>query len=214
MTNQGRSRIFRGLMNPLRMYRSREKIGSLLLMRMRYAHLGVHIPLSTDIWGTFLIFKHPDARIKIGEGVTFRNRLKYNPAGVIHPTVLRAAVPGANLSIGNRVGISGATICCEISITIGDFCLLGANCSIYDTDYHPLDYLDRRVDNQDATKRAPVVIDDDCWIGANAVILKGVTIGARSVIGANSVVTSNIPPDSIAVGNPAQVVRHLPTPLN
>lgn len=194
------------------MYRSRDKIMSLLLMKVRYFHLDVHIPLSTNIWGTFLIFKHPEATIKIGENVTFRNRLKYNPAGVLHPTVLRANVPGAKLTIGNRVGISGAIICCETSIVIGDYCLLGANCSIYDTDYHPLDYLARRADDQLETQRVPIVIGNDCWIGANAVILKGVTVGARSVIGANSVVTSDIPPDSIAVGNPARVVQKLSPP--
>ena len=56
------------------------------------------------------------------------------------------------------------------------------------------------------TNSAPVIIGDFCWIGSNVVIMKGVTIGDGSVIAANSVVTSNIPPHSLASGNPAQVV--------
>ena len=58
-----------------------------------------------------------------------------------------------------------------------------------------------------SVKRAPIVIEDDVWMGAHCIVLKGVRIGARSVIGAGSVVTKDIPSDSIAVGNPARVVR-------
>lgn len=87
---------------------------------------------------------------------------------------------------------------------------------ILDTDVHQLDYLARRgekpVNNNDSTttvQTAPVTIENDVWIGANCQILKGVTIGARSVIGAGSVVTKSIPADSIAVGNPCKVIRRI-----
>ena len=85
-----------------------------------------------------------------------------------------------------------------------------------DTDVHQLDYLVRRgekpLDAKDARttiQSAPVTIEDDVWIGANCMILKGVTIGARSVIGAGSVVTKSIPADCIAAGNPCKVIRKL-----
>lgn len=85
---------------------------------------------------------------------------------------------------------------------------------ILDTDTHEIDFLarqgERTVDaNSPSTtvQSAPVTIEDDVWIGANCQILKGVTIGARSVIGAGSVVTKSIPPDCIAAGNPCRVVR-------
>lgn len=88
-------------------------------------------------------------------------------------------------------------------ITIGAHTLLGPNVQIY-TPHHPMDYIDRRTAKEYAY---PVSIGEDCWIGGGAVICPGVTIGDRCVIGAGSVVTKNIPSDSVAVGNPAKVIR-------
>lgn len=79
---------------------------------------------------------------------------------------------------------------------------------ITDTDAHPMDYVARRSSN-DGTKSAPVVIEDDVWVGAHCIILKGVTIGARSIIGAGRVVTKNIPADCVAAGNPCRVIKNL-----
>ena len=87
---------------------------------------------------------------------------------------------------------------------------------ILDTDVHQLDYLARRrkktpntADITTTVQSAPITIEDDVWIGANCQILKGVTIGARTVIGAGSVVTKSIPADSIAAGNPCRVIRRI-----
>lgn len=77
-----------------------------------------------------------------------------------------------------------------------------------DTDAHPMDYIARRNGSED-TKSAPIVIEDDAWIGAQCIILKGVTIGARSIIGAGSIVTRSIPSDCVAAGNPCKVIRKL-----
>ena len=85
------------------------------------------------------------------------------------------------------------------SVAIGDNVKIGACVLITDTDAHPLDYLARRTSN-DGTKSAPIVIEDDVWVGAHSIILKGVTIGARSIIGAGSVVTKDIPSNVIAAG--------------
>jgi len=84
--------------------------------------------------------------------------------------------------------------------------MLGGGTLITDTDAHPLDWEDRR-NNTGKVLSAPVIIEDDVWIGAQCIILKGVTIGARTVIGAGSVVTHSIPADSIAAGNPCKVLR-------
>ena len=80
-----------------------------------------------------------------------------------------------------------------------------------DTDAHSLNYVDRRDGDVDMANRVdrPIVIDDDVLVGAFAIILKGVTIGARSVIGAGSVVTKDIPADCVAAGNPAKVIKQL-----
>lgn len=90
-------------------------------------------------------------------------------------------------------------------ITIGAHTLVGPNVQIY-TPHHPMDYISRRESKEYAY---PVTIGQDCWIGGGTIICPGVTIGHRCIIGAGSVVTKDIPDDSLAVGNPARVIRKL-----
>ena len=94
------------------------------------------------------------------------------------------------------------------SARIGNNMKIGGCVLITDTDAHPMDYVARRSSNE-GTKSAPVVIEDDVWVGAHCIILKGVTIGARSIIGAGSVVTKSIPADCVAAGNPCRVIKNL-----
>jgi acetyltransferase-like isoleucine patch superfamily enzyme len=153
-----------------------------------------------------LCSRHPLAHIEIGADVIILNKLQENPAGIVHPTVLVASSPGARLKIGNHVGMSGAIIFCTNEITIEDYVSIGVDCRIYDTDFHPLDAGMRRVRDRTAIASAPVRMCEDAFIGARAVILKGVTVGARSVVGAGAVVTRDVPPDTVAVGVPARAV--------
>lgn len=90
-------------------------------------------------------------------------------------------------------------------ITIGAHTLVGPCVQIY-TPHHPVDYIERRTPKEYAY---PVTIGEDCWVGGGAVICPGVTIGDRCIIGAGSVVTKDIPSDSVAVGNPAKVIRKI-----
>ena len=122
--------------------------------------------------------------------------------------------PKATITIGNHVGMSSPCIWINERLTIGNHVNIGGNCMILDTDVHQLDYLARRGNvnanvngAEQMVQTAPVTIEDDVWIGANCQILKGVTIGARTVIGAGSVVTKSIPADCIAAGNPCRVIR-------
>ena len=80
-----------------------------------------------------------------------------------------------------------------------------------DSDAHSLNYLERRMPSLDQIKKknAPIIIEDDVLIGTRSIILKGVTIGARSVIGSGSVVTKSIPADCIAAGNPCKVIKYI-----
>lgn len=96
------------------------------------------------------------------------------------------------------------------SLTIGNNVNIGGNVLLIDTDCHPIDYELRRVSTK-GTKFAPIVVEDDVWIGAQSIILKGVTIGARSVIAAGSVVTKSVPANCIAGGNPCRVIREITT---
>lgn len=115
----------------------------------------------------------------------------------------------SNCSIGDYSGIG---VHCELnahaqgSITIGKYVNMGPEVVIY-TQNHSTKRTDIIMQKQGFDNPKPVIIEDDVWIGRRAIILPGVTIGQGSVIGEGAVVTKNIPPYSIAVGNPARVVR-------
>lgn len=149
--------------------------------------------------------------IRIGENVVINSRAGSNLVGRTNPTILHCLGDG-HITFGNNSGCSFAVLSSKSSIRIGANTKLGGNARIYDHDYHALDYLSRRspVNDTAACKTAPVVIGDDSLIGANAIILKGVNIGERSVVGAGAVVSiKNIPPGSLLAGNPARILRNL-----
>ncbi|WP_426058136.1 sugar O-acetyltransferase [Hymenobacter sp. B1770] len=113
---------------------------------------------------------------------------------------------GTNIRLGDNVFFNfNCTILDVARVTVGSRTLFGPNVQIY-TATHPLDYQTRAA-GLEAGK--PVFIGDDVWIGGDAVILPGVTIGSRTVIGAGSVVTKNLPDDVVAAGNPCRVIRKL-----
>ena len=135
--------------------------------------------------------------------------LRFNPAGINHRVILAADRENSKISIGNNTGISGAVIHARNSIQIGNYVSIGANVKIFDHDFHSHDYLERRVDLQNNIITKPIIIEDDVWIGANSIILKGVKIGRASIIGAGSVVTRDIPPFTIWAGNPAKFIKKI-----
>ena len=120
----------------------------------------------------------------------------------------------ASLHIGSNVYINlGTTILSKIEIHIGDRCLIGPEVMILDEDGHPLSWSGRHdywPKGRQGRIGAPVIIEPNVWICARATILKGVTIGAHSVIAAGAVVTRSVPPKTIVAGVPARVVRELP----
>jgi acetyltransferase-like isoleucine patch superfamily enzyme len=150
------------------------------------------------------------SKLTIGSGVTLVSHSRWTALGVSHACVIRTLHEGASITIGDQTGVSGASICAAGRISIGKRVLIGADAMIADTDFHPLDSLPRS--GKPVPEAAPtdyVDIGDDVFIGARAVVLRGVTIGRGSVIGAGSVVTRSVPPMSIAAGVPARVIRKL-----
>ena len=121
--------------------------------------------------------------------------------------------------IGDFTLLNGALIMAEGKIDIGSHCLVSWNVGVADSDFHPLEPAQRLIDAQALApyfknrpprpklKTAPVKIADNVWIGMNATILKGVTIGENSVVAAGSVVTKSVPPNTVVAGNPAAVVK-------
>lgn len=170
-----------------------------------FAMHGIAWHRSWRIYGLPVIQRYRPSRITIGDGLEMRNWPASNPLGLAHPCILATWAANAVLTIGAEVGMSGVAICASRAITIGRGVVLGAGCVIVDTDFHPLDPSRR----SDPAAAAPVLIEDDVFIGMRATILKGSRIGRGAVIGAASVVTGDIPAGVVAAGNPARVVRHL-----
>lgn len=169
---------------------------------------GVKLSSDTIFYGLPIISLASKSKIEIGARSVICSDPEMTAMGVNHPVVLRTLRENACLFIGSDTGISGATICAADSVQIGNECLIGANVTIVDTDFHPIDSNNRRY-NTDWGKieSSPVVIEDNVFVGAGALILKGVRIGKNSVVGAGSVVTKNIPENSIVAGNPAKAIR-------
>ena len=172
---------------------------------------GVKVGKNLSAYSLPLCRRRGSAKIEIGDNVVILNKLSENTAGIIHPTVLAAVLPGAHLKIGNNVSISGAILYCTQEIVVEDNVGFGVGAKVYDTDFHAVNVLKRREGKIEDVKRAPVRICQDVWIGSNATILKGVVIGAGSVIGANAVVTKNVPSNVVVAGVPAKVVRKIET---
>jgi acetyltransferase-like isoleucine patch superfamily enzyme len=147
--------------------------------------------------------------LKIGRNVTLNSNNGGYHINMHSPVKLFADRPGASITIGDNTRLHGSCVHAYGSISIGQNCLIAANCHIIDGNGHDMSYPD--VSNRINTtgKVKPVVIEDDVWICANTIVLPGVTIGRGSIISANSVVTSDIPPMVVAGGNPAVVLRRL-----
>ena len=111
--------------------------------------------------------------------------------------------------IGSNVGISNSTIVCYENIKIEDNVLVGADVKIYDTDFHSLNVDKRGNGEKDIPVCKPILIKRGAFIGAHSIILKGVSIGENSIVGAGSVVTKHIPNNEIWAGNPAKFIRKI-----
>ncbi len=177
-------------------------------MRISFFAKGISWGRGWRFYGLPIVQKHRKSRMKFGNGLQLRSTARSNPLGANHPVILCAWQAGAVLQIGDNFAMTGGSIIAAEKITIGDNVNVGANTTIMDTDFHPLDMQARRLDSQPA-KTAPIVIQDGVFIGVNCLILKGVTIGHGSVIGAGSVVTKNVPPGVIVAGNPARVLGNV-----
>ena len=169
--------------------------------------LGLDLHGSVHFIGLPLVSLFQGSQIRIGGGSHLCSRSFGTALGITHPLVLRTLTSEAKILIGERVGISGGSICSAKEIQIGSGCLIGADVLIADTDFHPLRPSERHDSQKAFAEAKPVQIMDNVFIGARVIVLKGVTIGIGSVIGAGSVVTQDIPAGCIAAGNPCRVIR-------
>ena len=144
-------------------------------------------------------------RLKGRPSITNRGTLVIGAHVIIHSHIVPvelAALPGAVLEIGERTFINyGVSIAATSSIRIGPRCLLGSYVNVLDSDWHGIG------DRRSRPPSRPVSIEENVWLGNRVIVLPGVTIGHDAVVGAGAVVTADIPPRSLAVGNPARVVK-------
>jgi len=144
---------------------------------------------------------YPGTRVMIGSGCRFLSGHTDNLIGINRPCIISVYNAGTIVKIGEHSGFSGTVIGAFAGITIGDHVKCGANTLITDGDWHPED--------PRSGEPRPVVIGNNVWLGVGAIVLKGARIGENTVIGANSVVTGEIPPNVVAAGNPCKVIRAL-----
>ena len=140
------------------------------------------------------------------EGINLGDRVTIGKYAIIRPSNLYGASIGAGLVIGNKSNIGPYSyIGCSGKITIGSNVMMGPRVSLF-AENHVFENTETTIQSQGVTT-APIVIEDDCWIASNVVILAGVTIGKGSVIAAGAVVNTDIPPYSVVAGVPAKVVK-------
>jgi hypothetical protein len=178
------------------------------LVRARFAWHGIDWGTGWKIFGCPIIQRHRGSRIALGDGLTLRSWPRSNPLAPTAPVVLSTRRADAVLEVGANCGFTGTTLVAADRVVIGDRVLVGGNASIVDFDFHPLTP-EARAENINAGTAAPIVIEDDVFVGVDALILKGVTVGEGAVVGAGSVVTQDVSPRTVVAGNPATVVRTL-----
>jgi len=136
-------------------------------------------------------------------------RLEIGANTLLEPHVWITAPGAARVRIGSGTFLNiGVMVAAATLVEIGDNCMLANGCVVTDAD-HRFDDPTRPVTWQGFTSRGPTRLGDDVWLGAHVVVTSGVTIGDRCVVGANSVVTSDLPAATVAVGAPARVVRRI-----
>ena len=162
---------------------------------------GISLGGNCKFWGKTFFHRMPNSKISVGNSCGFQSISNSNLIGINRHCMLSSLQSDAVIIIGNDCGFSGTVIGAFNSITLGNNVRCGANTLITDSDWH--------LDDSRSGVSKPVIIEDNVWLGEGVKVLKGVTIGMNSVIGAGSVVTRNIPAKVVAAGNPCKVIKYL-----
>lgn len=159
---------------------------------------GISLNKGCSFHGLPVFRRHPNSIIEIGSLCEFRSSKSSNLIGINRPCMFTTLKDGANIQIGSGCGFSGTVIGCAKKVIFGNNVRCGANTLITDTDWHMNDIR--------AGEDAPVEIGSNVWLGVNVIVLKGVSIGENTLIGAGSIVTKSIPSNVYAAGVPAKIL--------
>jgi len=172
--------------------------------RFFFRFLGIGLQNGSTFYGIPMVYFYSGSKILIGKDIRIRTSRNSNLIGMNRRTIIATHSKSAEIIIGDHCGFSAVVLGAKESIKIGNDVIVGANVLITDFDWHAINPGERR---HGIPESSPVVIANNVFIGYSSTILKGVTIGENSVIGANSVVTKNIPANVIAAGNPCRVIK-------
>ncbi len=164
-----------------------------------------------QIFGRPIVSICPGSNVIIRDGVVLiSSSRRCSTANLYGPMRLTTSFPSARIEIGPRGGFNGTSLWCRsTSITIGSDAAFGPNVVIMDSPAHPTWPPTSRNDYPGTELDRPVTVGDRVWIGNGALIMPGVTIGDNAVVGARSVVTKDVPPNTLVAGVPAKVIRQL-----
>ena len=188
----------------------------------------IFLPLVGRIWrfegilrggviGSGLFFGRPILKFFPGSKVILEkgcmlvsNQRRCSSGNLYGPCKIQTLTPKASIFVGQGVGLNGTSIVSRSgSISIGKHTIVGPNCVIIDSPFHRLWPPEQRLIYPDSDLDQDVKIGTNCWIASGCVILPGSKIGNNSVVGARSVVSGEIPPNCLAIGRPAKVIRRL-----
>jgi len=170
-----------------------------LIIRIKGVRTGANLILN----GRSVIHRTQNSEITFGNNCILNSARNSAIIGIYRPCTLVTLRKNAIITFGNNSGATASLFVAASKITVGNNVLIGANCTIIDNDFHNINPHKR--DDSDYQGRS-ITIEDNVFIGFNCFILKGVTIGENSIIGANSVVINSIPKNTIAIGNPCKVI--------
>lgn len=148
--------------------------------------------------GNTLFKRGLNSSIIIGNNCAFNSNCRFNFRGINHCCILQAE-KGGEIIIGDDCGFSGVSIVSHKSVVIGNSVLFGTNVMVGDRNDHENLYPE--------WQPKPVRIGNNVWVGMNSIIMRGVTIGDNSIVGAGSIVTKDIPANVIAAGNPCRIIK-------
>lgn len=178
---------------------------------------GIKFDKKLVLKGIPVIYNKKGAKFVIGACVTVKSSFLSNLVGLYSRTIIVTRVAGAEIVIGDHVGISGATIYARKGIYIGDNTAIGGNCKILDNDFHPVNEEERVKllnslaggDENDLIPAKEIYIGKNCFIGCNSIILKGTVLGDGCIVGAGAVVNGQFGDNCVIAGNPAKVIKRL-----
>lgn len=189
---------------------SRTYILPTLLLRLKCYIYGVSIH-NPRCYGRMHVSRHPKSKIDLGSNNFFNSCSKYSSASSVYgPTKIQTLSPSASIFLGNNIGMNGTSIVAATRrIAIGNGTIIAANVIIMDSDFHQIWPPYERLNNNNHDDNQDITIGENVWICTGCIILKGVNIGDNSVVAAGSIVTGDVPANSLVAGQPARLIKDL-----